>query len=225
MLLSAAGRSAASAAATGAPCGPPASGIRPSPANTENSMSLLPLWEREPSGKQKAAWGTMTQAPSPLWSSTELVPRPKANTPTGPCTLRPICRSGCSRKECPAIHHEKVFKLWGVSPGPATPPCPGPGDLTLPEPLSPCLAVVRLQHGSPALTLPCALSHSCWATLLGAAASTELSPSLQARVTGCPPLLPPPPGAGSPLLCHSPGGGWLALGVSRQAGSRERWRR
>ena len=139
--------------------------------------------------------------------------------------LHPAARSGCSRKECPAIHHEKVFKLWGVSPGPATPPCPGPGDLTLPEPLSPCLAVVRLQHGSPALTLPCALSHSCWATLLGAAASTELSPSLQARVTGCPPILPPPPGAGSPLLCHSPGGGWLALGVSRQAGSRERWRR
>lgn len=144
MLLSAAGRPAASAAAAGAPCGPPASGIRPSPANTENRVSLHPLWERGPSGRQEAAWGTMIPAPSPPWSSTELVPKPLQ---TGSLATAPHAPPAASLPKLGIEErHSSCYtmilasgssKLGEQAPAhrPSLPT--GPGDLTLHEPVSP----------------------------------------------------------------------------------------
>lgn len=162
MLLSAAGRPAASAAAAGAPCGPPASGIRPSPANTENSVSLLPLWEREPSGWQEAAWGTMTPAPSPPRSA-RVGAQATANTHTGHRTPRPSCRWVLEERALRAIPRPwpQGLQSGGSKPRPRHPSLTnGPGDLTLHEPQSPHL--VRIQPGGSAVMPPCVLSCSGW---------------------------------------------------------------
>lgn len=89
------------------------------------------------------------------------MPKPQQTNTLATALGNQSAEARCSRKERPAIYHERVFKLGGVSAHLATPPCLL--DLATSSSLSLGLrlVVVKIQHGSPALMPPCALSCSC----------------------------------------------------------------
>lgn len=126
-------RLAAATGAVGAPCGPPASGIRPPPANREEGEPPPTAGRAGRAALGMAGSGLGNQTPTASWGSAGLLSKPQqTNTPSHSISpaRRPVCLKPMPEERAlsaiPGTWPEGLRRR-ALSPGPTAHPCPGPG--------------------------------------------------------------------------------------------------